>query len=290
MTKGKLPSFYYRHKSGKYFEDKFWLEQSYLPFFDSSAIQVFAYGENIYKAEANLSVIHPYWSLRLIQNGTAFLHYNNITRKISPGDFLILHPKIRYTCTVPKNSLISQKVILVNNGQIMSILCNQEYLLEDDIIHLAEPHKVNAIYENIKHIIQEDTGVFQELSVFAYSLIMEVFAQIRGKDIRGNFNIITKQISANISEHYSLQSLSEQFNIQPRTLTRMFIENLNCTPIQYIINIRMKYASQLLTVNTMSIQHIAELCGYNSMSFFIRSFKKHFGMTPGEYRKSHIIE
>ena len=57
------------------------------------------------------------------------------------------------------------------------------------------------------------------------------------------------------------------------------------TPLQYLIFSRMKYASQLLCSNALSIKAVAEECGYRSPSFFSAEFKKYFGKTPLEFRE-----
>jgi AraC-like DNA-binding protein len=49
---------------------------------------------------------------------------------------------------------------------------------------------------------------------------------------------------------------------------------------------RMQYALQLLSSNSMQIKNIEEECGYRSTSFFIKEFKKYFNETPRNYRIS----
>ena len=83
----------------------------------------------------------------------------------------------------------------------------------------------------------------------------------------------------------TLERMAEHFKVGKRTLNRMFNRQLNCSPFQYLISARMKYAVQLLRSNTLSIKNIAEECGYKHTSFFIAEFKKYFRKTPLEYRK-----
>ena len=79
--------------------------------------------------------------------------------------------------------------------------------------------------------------------------------------------------------------MADHFKTGKRTLNRMFKKQLNCSPCRYLIRARMKYASQLLRSNTLSVKNIAEECGYTNTSFFIAKFKQYFSRTPLEYRK-----
>lgn len=49
---------------------------------------------------------------------------------------------------------------------------------------------------------------------------------------------------------------------------------------------RLKHSTYYLSCTDMNIKKIAELCGFNSDVYYIRSFKKFFGITPTEYRDS----
>ena len=50
---------------------------------------------------------------------------------------------------------------------------------------------------------------------------------------------------------------------------------------------RLMYASRLVVISEKSTQEICENCGYNSVSHFLRDFKKKFGMSPMKMRKEH---
>ena len=53
---------------------------------------------------------------------------------------------------------------------------------------------------------------------------------------------------------------------------------------QYIIAYRLKLAKKLLTESAKSVNEVSEECGFNDPSYFTKTFKAAFGMTPKEYR------
>lgn len=56
------------------------------------------------------------------------------------------------------------------------------------------------------------------------------------------------------------------------------------TPIEYLNYYRLERASYLLTSTDLPVTQVAMDCGFNDLSYFIRSFKKYRGITPKKYR------
>ena len=67
-------------------------------------------------------------------------------------------------------------------------------------------------------------------------------------------------------------------------LTRSMKQYFNITPSVYINRIKLSRAAHLLKTTDQSILDIMFLCGFNSVSFFNKTFKKEFGMTPSGFR------
>lgn len=80
--------------------------------------------------------------------------------------------------------------------------------------------------------------------------------------------------------------LAADANISEVYLRKLFSEELGTTPKQYVINIRIKKAKQLLCESTDTISDIAEQCGFTNSYHFCRTFKSVVNMTPTQYRLS----
>lgn len=66
---------------------------------------------------------------------------------------------------------------------------------------------------------------------------------------------------------------------------QLFIQKFNRPPKQYIMITRMKRALELLETSNFSVAQIAELCGFDSVYYFSRAFKKYYGVSPKNYNK-----
>jgi len=97
-------------------------------------------------------------------------------------------------------------------------------------------------------------------------------------------------VVSDIREHYmediSLTSLAAKYNISMARLSEMIKENLKVNFSDYIASLRIQRAKELLRDESLSIQEIAEIVGYNDYFYFTKVFKKVEGISPSKYRKS----
>ncbi|MCC2685851.1 MAG: AraC family transcriptional regulator [Paenibacillaceae bacterium] len=93
-----------------------------------------------------------------------------------------------------------------------------------------------------------------------------------------------------IREHYrnydfSLQTMADHFSLSMSYLSRFFKEKTGSTVLEYVNQVRIDYAKELLRDPDTPIKDIVKQVGYVDASSFTRKFKTIVGLTPGEYRK-----
>lgn len=93
-------------------------------------------------------------------------------------------------------------------------------------------------------------------------------------------------IDENFKEPISLQKLSEKVHMNQNYFSTYFRNVMNCSVSAYMIRRRLKHACLLLSTTDQSIIEIASDSGFENVPYFNRTFKKHIGMTPGEYRSN----
>ena len=99
-----------------------------------------------------------------------------------------------------------------------------------------------------------------------------------------------KEMLLYIQEHYmeqiSLKDISNAANISERECLRCFQGGLDTTPFAYIQEYRIQTACNMLRNSSDKIVDIAMNCGFNSSSYFGKTFRKQMGCTPYEYRNT----
>ena len=102
----------------------------------------------------------------------------------------------------------------------------------------------------------------------------------RIRQLKQALEVIESQYDTDIT----LQELSQAAGMSPKYFCRFFRAMTHRTPIEYLHYYRMERASYLLISTDLPITQIALDCGFNDLSYFIRSFKKYKGTTPKKYR------
>jgi AraC-like DNA-binding protein len=95
-------------------------------------------------------------------------------------------------------------------------------------------------------------------------------------------------MNANFHRSIAMTDVASLVNFSDTYLSRVFKIETGITPSQYLARLRMEKASQLLTTTFLSIKEIMAAVGYNSKSYFAKQFKRHFDVTPSEYRLARL--
>lgn len=98
---------------------------------------------------------------------------------------------------------------------------------------------------------------------------------------------LQEYIHFHLQEDVSLQTLADYVHLHPVYLSKIFKMETGEGLKEYLFRVRMDKAVQLLKHSDTKIYKITEKIGYMNTTYFIKVFKKHFGMTPQEYRDSH---
>ncbi|WP_214391191.1 GlxA family transcriptional regulator [Aminobacter anthyllidis] len=95
---------------------------------------------------------------------------------------------------------------------------------------------------------------------------------------------ILQLMERNIEEPLSLQEIAQQISLSRRQVERLFERHLSTTPRQHYLTLKLRRARQLVEMTEMSVTDIAMACGFESASYFSKSFKEHFDILPSVLR------
>lgn len=149
---------------------------------------------------------------------------------------------------------------------------------------------VDRLYDTVQNGVEGDelrvVGALYE--VFGY-LTRHADAIVRTETNRagvkaGQLKPALEYIEKNYGAHISLETLARQTGLSPKYFCRCFRAIIHRSPIDYLNHYRIECASQLLTTSDMTVAEIAQRCGYNDSSFFIKQFRRYKNTTPHKYR------
>lgn len=91
-------------------------------------------------------------------------------------------------------------------------------------------------------------------------------------------------IKSNIHQTINLKDLSDKACMSPTSFYRYFKRELGMSPIEFILNEKIKYAKKLLSNPKININEVSYATGFEDCNYFIRLFKKYEGVTPKQYQ------
>lgn len=87
----------------------------------------------------------------------------------------------------------------------------------------------------------------------------------------------------------SNENIAENLGISEVYLRKLFRQNCNTTPKQYILGLRLAKAKQLLCHTSFSVTRVSEECGFSCVYHFCRAFKSKVGCTPREFAADQTL-
>jgi transcriptional regulator GlxA family with amidase domain len=93
-------------------------------------------------------------------------------------------------------------------------------------------------------------------------------------------------VKANPQQEFSLEDMAARCSMSPRTLTRHFRDSTGTTPLQWVLAARMDDARHLLEATDVSVDEVAERCGFGTTLNLRTHFRRRLDTTPTAYRRN----
>lgn len=180
----------------------------------------------------------------------------------------------------------------------------------DDMSGLTVLEQVRSLYPNTQVVILSAYGLFEYaqqaiIHSAAGYLIKPVEKEELEKTLRkvvsllqhghmdgtGNpIELAREYMRAHYEEKLTLEQVSTVCFVHPTHLSRLFRTHYNMTFSDYLTEVRIEKAAQLLLESEYRVRDISQRVGYEDYSYFCRVFRKIMGSTPLEYRCNLIEE
>lgn len=188
--------------------------------------------------------------------------------------------KKNITCTKLLSDIINHNkvidTIISGHNKHIEICCN--YLFE--AINSKEPGfeliVQGSLYNLLGMILR--TGLYKTKSI----------STKRSSTSLQQLKTVLTLLEEKFSEPLTLEDLSKSVGMTPKYFCRFFHQMTNKTPIEYLNYYRVDVACELLLTKDVCITDVALDCGFNDVSYFIKTFKKYKGITPKQYIKTFL--
>lgn len=102
------------------------------------------------------------------------------------------------------------------------------------------------------------------------------------------FRAAVAVLTGHLTEPPGLVDLAHRVGTNERRLTQIFRQQVGMTAYEYLQQLRLERGRGLLRDSELQVQLIADRVGYRNATDFTRAFRRHFGVTPRQYRQGRL--
>lgn len=238
------------------------------------------------------------YNLLIITNGTGNLVIDNIEYTLDKGKCFIVTPNM-------------SKIILNNTNELCFYLLKFDVTLSQESSDTSSRDRISTLLickgevlctpfsqcidlvDNIyKNFYCDDEITAFNNHILFQQLLLFIFKQNvtskNKKDIGFRIKKSIEYIDINFRRSLTVEDLSTLSDISRNKYTSLFKNITGQVPLEYINNIRINRAKQLLLTTDDKLFDIAQSVGFNDEYYFSRRFKQTLGISPGQYRRNNI--
>ena len=167
----------------------------------------------------------------------------------------------------------------VINFECLEFLCDTV-----TVIRVQNADELIADYERMKKLFCFGEGRAQIFSIF-YGILHKLSSDNIPRELTSAMRSINTDFC---DPALTNATLAAECNISEVYFRKLFTKHFGISPKQFIIEMRIQKAKELLREGALSVISISERCGFSNPYHFSRLFKEHTGITPSEYRKANL--
>lgn len=245
---------------------------------------------------------HTEYEIIRVISGKLNVRLNNNTYTAGAGDILFVNPETIHSA-VPDDCVYECVDFDINFLSVASEGCryffegltNGEYKLREYFTaDESEVHTcVNGLFELLTH---KSTGYkFRVIGalyeIFGVMIDNRFYSHIGGVEKMGadkntaKLKTVLSYMRANFDKPITLTDMADAAEMSPKYFCGFFKQMTRKSPIEYLNTYRIEQASKMLLNSGKSVTETAFACGFNDLSYFIKTFKTHKNTTPARFRK-----
>ena len=216
---------------------------------------------------------HDYHQILIPLMGNIRMVISNQTMNVAYGEALVIKKGVHHQFQAREDFRFL--VINIEDIDFLGLTLNEAHFSMDERTLLY-----------ISFVEKQLTSAYnQQLERMMFELLKALLGNMQmSKRLDTRLTAVVHTIKNDIATNYTTKSLAEIACLSESQFKVLFKEHLGCTPNAYITNLRMKSALGLILNTDTPIAIVAEKCGYDNVSAFIRRFSSVYHQTPYRLR------
>jgi AraC-like DNA-binding protein len=149
-----------------------------------------------------------------------------------------------------------------------------------------EAYNLSDVYAQKVDVCKKEADIMALFAMALFDFATRVRQVRKKKRYSYPVSLCISYISDHLHYQITLSNLAKQCKLTPQYLSTLFHKETGRTITDYIMDEKLETAKQMLAYSQHTLQEIASNLGFSSHSNFTLHFRKHYRMTPSEYRNS----
>ena len=242
---------------------------------------------------------HDFFEISIILQGESLYLIDNEWRTVRSGDILLFNPGVDHAEKQLLNTYSHQLHIGIRNFKLHGLAQNH-FPATQSLLSMQDSQL--KIFDKAWQLIEEFNQQQTNFNLMGKALVMEMMILIlrslekkerlsdetqasQNDRMHQVVQLIMTYMENNYAKDISIEQLATLYYVSPTYLSKIFKDLTGFSPINYLIQIRLKKAHELLTTDDLTVKEVAKAVGYEDAYHFSKSFKKHFGTSPSLVKK-----
>ena len=154
--------------------------------------------------------------------------------------------------------------------------------------YIAKPFDIHLLSAQVRRLIKNRALIKEKYRTQNFMVEMQINSNSKDEQFVKN---VRKILEDNISDpEFNVNRLSKQLSISSTQLYRRMKDLTGHSPVEFIRILKLQKAYSLLGNRDNTIKEVCFLTGFNNLSYFIKCFREHFGVTPASFRDHGLID
>ena len=237
---------------------------------------------------------HPFTELFCVVDGKGEFNIQGQRFPVKANDFVIINPQVEHTELSSPDEPLEYIVLGIRGLSFSNLTPVSEGGHPFSFFNLRDEQKDILRYLNA--MVQEATSQQMSYELVCHNLLEILLIKILrhqhfdlevGKQSKATKDIsfIKHYLETYYHESIQLEDLASMTHLSRFYISHSFKKEIGMSPMEYLIDIRIKESKILLRTTNYSISQVADIVGFTTPTYFSKQFRKSTGISPTDYRE-----
>lgn len=232
------------------------------------------------------------YQLLYVVSGKAHFYFDDAERIVTAGHMVLFQPRQEQHYEYFGKDKTEVYWVHFTGSNVKNILRRYDIPLGTPVFYSGTSAIYAYLFKEMINELQTCRTGYEELLTMYLRQILILVQRIRlerrpsvNTHIQEEMEYARRYFNEHYNEQINIEEYAESRNMSVSWFQRNFKQMVNCSPMQYLLTIRMNNAASLLELTDYSMAEISTIVGYDNPLYFSRLFKKQNRVSPSEYRK-----